>query len=320
MRGEPVPKPAPAQPNAPSAAASGASGSSFYAGMRVLPKAERAAMYAVYGFCRIVDDIADDRGGDRASRQAELDGWRADLDSLYAGGAPGRAAFLAEPVRRFGLAKADFLAVIDGMQMDVDADIRAPSATLLDLYVDRVASAVGRLSVKVFGMDEAPGLELAHHLGRALQLTNILRDFDEDAAIGRLYVPREALDRAGITGEDPMTVVNDPRIDHAARELLARAREHYAAADRVLRGRPRGRLLAPRLMSAVYAKTLDRTAAATPPGEGRQGRAAVAGGAAGFQVKNPSPCKGRAAAYQRPSPSIGREELNAISPPAGERM
>ena len=257
---------------APTASASGASGSSFYAGMRVLPKAERAAMYAVYGFCRIVDDIADDMGGDRASRQAELDAWRADLDSLYAGGPGGRAAFLAEPVRRFGLRKADFLAVIDGMQMDVDADIRAPTAAVLDLYIDRVASAVGRLSVRVFGMDEAPGLELAHHLGRALQLTNILRDFDEDAAIGRLYVPREALDRAGIVGEDPLAVVNHPRIDRAARELLAQAREHYAAADRVLRGspqggRPRGRLLAPRLMSAVYARTLDRTAAAgwTPP-------------------------------------------------------
>ena len=251
----------------PTAAASGASGSSFYAGMRVLPKAERAAMYAVYGFCRIVDDIADDLDGDRASRRAELDAWRADLDSLYAGAPAGRAAFLSEAVRRFGLRNADFMAVIDGMQMDVDADIRAPGAAVLDLYIDRVASAVGRLSVRVFGMDEAPGLELAHHLGRALQLTNILRDFDEDAAFGRLYVPREVLDRAGIAGEDPATVVDHPQIDHAARELLSQAREHYAAADRVLHARPRGRLLAPRLMSAVYAKTLDRTAAAgwTPP-------------------------------------------------------
>ena len=251
----------------PDASASGASGSSFYAGMRVLPKAERAAMYAVYGFCRIVDDIADDLGGDRTSRRAELHAWRADLESLYADGPAGRARFLAEPVRRFGLAKSDFLAVIDGMQMDVDADVRAPSAAVLDLYIDRVASAVGRLSVRVFGMEEAPGLELAHHLGRALQLTNILRDFDEDAAIGRLYVPREALDRAGIVGEDPVTVVNDARIDGVARELLAQAHAHYAAADRVLRTRPRGRLLAPRLMSAVYARTLDRTAAAgwTPP-------------------------------------------------------
>ena len=250
-----------AAPAAPSAAASGASGSSFYAGMRVLPKPQREAMYAVYGFCRAVDDIADDLTGDRDSRRAELDAWRADLASLYAGGLAGRAAFLATAVRRFALAHADFAAVIDGMQMDVDADIRAPSRMVFDLYVDRVASAVGRLSVRVFGMDEAPGLELAHHLGRALQITNILRDFDEDAAIGRLYIPRDVLDRAGVAGTDPKSVVNNPSIDRAARELLDVARQAYAAADQVLGARPRGRLLAPRLMSAVYARTLERTAA-----------------------------------------------------------
>ena len=245
----------------PEAGASGASGSSFYAGMRVLPKAEREAMYAIYGFCRAVDDIADDMTGDRASRTRELEAWRADIDHLYTGRPAGRAAVLSAGVQRFGLNQTDFQAVIDGMQMDVDADIRAPSAALLDLYVDRVACAVGRLSVRVFGMDEAPGLELAHHLGRALQFTNILRDFDEDAAIGRLYVPREALDRAGVAGDDPRTAVDDPRIERAARELLAIARAEYASADRVLARRPRGRLIAPRLMSAVYAKTLDRTAA-----------------------------------------------------------
>jgi len=166
------------------------SGSSFYAGMRILPKAERSAMFAIYGFCRAVDDIVDEPGGEPAERKVELDAWRSDVEHLYAGEAPGKMGFLAADIRRFGLAKADFLAVIDGMQMDLDQDIRAPDAAMLDLYCDRVASAVGRLSVKVFGMDEAPGLELAHHLGRALQLTNILRDLDEDASIGRLYLPR----------------------------------------------------------------------------------------------------------------------------------
>ena len=88
----------------------------------------------------------------------------------------------------------DFLTVLDGMDMDVAEDIVAPDLATLDLYCDRVASAVGRLSIKVFGMEEGPGFELAHHLGRALQLTNILRDIDEDAAIGRLYLPREYLE------------------------------------------------------------------------------------------------------------------------------
>ena len=208
------------------------SGSSFYAGMRVLPKVQREAMYAVYAFCREVDDIADDEIGDRPARMAALDAWRADIESLYAGGNPGRAALVAEAVRRFALDKADFLAVIDGMAMDVDRDIRWPSMAELELYCDRVASAVGRLSVKIFGMEDAVGVALAHHLGLALQLTNILRDVDEDAAIGRVYLP--------------------------ARVLAAKAHTHFAAAQAILDARPRGHLIAPRLMAAVYAPILVR--------------------------------------------------------------
>ncbi|KAA2212500.1 presqualene diphosphate synthase HpnD [Teichococcus oryzae] len=228
------------------------SGSSFYAAMRLMPPAERAAMFAVYAFCRAVDDIADDGTRPRPARAAELEAWRADLAALYAGGPPGRAAFLAGPLRDFGLRQADFQAVVDGMAMDVAADIRGPDLATLDLYCDRVASAVGRLSTRIFGMQEAPGLALAHELGRALQLTNILRDLDEDAAIGRLYLPRELLRAAGIEAHDPAAVLADPRIDAACRALAERALGHFAAANRILRARPRGRLLAPRLMEAVY--------------------------------------------------------------------
>ncbi|MEO5865979.1 MAG: presqualene diphosphate synthase HpnD [Sphingomonas sp.] len=237
------------------------SGSSFYAGMRVLPKAEREAMYAVYGFCRLVDDIADDEVGDRSGRMAALDTWRRDLDSLYTGGDPGQAALVAEAVRRFGLRRADFEAVIDGMAMDVARDIRWPPTAELDLYCDRVASAVGRLSVRIFGMDEAPGIALAHHLGRALQLTNILRDVDEDAAIGRVYLPAEPITAAGIAFTTPIEVVGDPRIDAACRAVARIAHDHYAEARKVLGTRPRGHLIAPRLMEAAYAKVLARTEA-----------------------------------------------------------
>jgi phytoene synthase len=237
------------------------SGSSFYAGMRVLPKAEREAMFAIYGFCRLVDDIADDEQGTREERAVALDAWRADLASLYAGGDPGRAALVADAVRRFDLAQEDFVAVIDGMAMDVDRDIRWPPVAELDLYCDRVASAVGRLSVRVFGMDREPGIELAYHLGRALQLTNILRDVDEDAAIGRVYLPHEAITAAGIEFTTPTEVVNDPRIDTAARQVAATAHRHYDCARAVLATRPSGHLLAPRLMEAVYAKILRETEA-----------------------------------------------------------
>ncbi|MFZ6762081.1 presqualene diphosphate synthase HpnD [Pseudoroseomonas sp. WGS1072] len=243
------------------------SGSSFYAAMRLMPRREREAMFAIYAFCRQVDDIADDGTRPRALRARELDRWRADLAALYAGAPAGRAAFLTPAVRDFGLRQADFLAVIDGMAMDVEADLRAPDEATLDLYCDRVASAVGRLSTRVFGMEEAPGLALARDLGRALQLTNILRDLDEDAAIGRLYLPAELLRQAGIESDDPATVLADARVEAACRVLAGRAEAYFAAADRLLRGRPRGRLLAPRLMQAVYSALLRdmRAAGWAPP-------------------------------------------------------
>jgi len=242
----------------PASLQSQVSGSSFYAGMRVLPKAEREAMYAVYAFCRAVDDIADDQQGDRAGRAIALAAWRSDIEALYAGGEPGQASIVAEAVRRFDLQKADFLAVIDGMAMDVEADLRWVPFATLDLYCDRVASAVGRLSVNIFGMERETGVALSHHLGRALQFTNILRDVDEDAAIGRVYLAGEHLTAAGIPFTTPVQVVNDPRIDAACRPLATIAHSHYAEANAILATRPRGHLIAPRLMAAVYAPILSR--------------------------------------------------------------
>src|SRR6478672_1536343 len=219
--------------------------------MRLMPKAQREAMYEVYSFCRKVDDIADD-GGPRDKRLDQLRLWRSDIDALYKGSVVSRAKNLAAPVKTFKLRREDFQAVIDGMQMDVVADIRAPDWTTLDLYCDRVASAVGRLCVRVFGMEEKAGVALAYHLGRALQLTNILRDIDEDAAIGRLYLPREALQQAGIASTKPDVVVADPRIGSVCEQVAARAREHFAEADRIMDKCPRRTVRAPRIMRVAY--------------------------------------------------------------------
>ena len=163
----------------PSAARAG--GSSFYFAMRILGREQREAMFEIYSFCRAVDDIAD---GERAARTAHGGARRLAARhrcALCRRRCPPGSKRLRAVIGRFGLRKEDFLAVIDGMEMDAKADIRAPSMDELDLYCDRVASAVGRLSVRVFGMGEDDGRALAHHLGRALQLTNILRDLDEDA-------------------------------------------------------------------------------------------------------------------------------------------
>ena len=244
-----------------------ASGSSFYLAMRLMPKRERDAMFAIYAFCRKVDDIADDGLGTRPERHEKLEAWRYDLEALFSGQTPVRVAFLSSAVAQFGLRKEDFFTILDGMDMDVTEDIVAPDLATLDLYCERVASAVGRLSIKVFGMDEGPGFELAHHLGRALQLTNILRDIDEDADIGRLYLPREYLFAAGFKSLDPKMVVSDSRVDGVCRAVAAMAHTHYDKAAAVLAKRPKGRIATPRLMGAVYGEILKATEAAgfAPP-------------------------------------------------------
>ena len=236
-------------------AAQRASGSSFYLAMRILPREKREAMFQVYKFCRQVDDIAD-TPGPRDERAAALNRYRADVAALYAGQSPGQMKGFVEPLKQFDFRKEDFIAVIDGMEMDVVADIRAPDLATLDLYCDRVASAVGRLSVKVFGVPDEDGVTLSHHLGRALQLTNILRDVDEDAGIGRLYLPREYLDAAGITTTDPKAALASPNLGQVCAPLIANAREHFREAGKIMDRQTRASVKAPRIMAAAYAPML----------------------------------------------------------------
>ncbi len=259
----------------PGSVTSRASGSSFYTAMRFLPRAQREAMFEIYSFCRLVDDIADSD----APHTERLDGlarWRLNIDALYFGRPPDDLRNLARTVREFDLRKDDFVAVIEGMEMDAAAQIRAPDWAKLDLYCDRVASAVGRLSVRVFGMGEEEGRALAHHLGRALQLTNILRDLDEDASMGRLYLPREALQAAGITTNDPNAVLADPALGKVCAEVAARARVHFGEADRIMSHSARRTVRAPRMMEKAYRAILEGMVAqgwAAPRQRIRLGRA-----------------------------------------------
>jgi phytoene synthase len=240
--------------------ASRARGSTFYLAMRILPREQRDAMFEVYSFCKAVDDIADGEEP-RDWRMARLAEWRERIAALYAGSIPPGLEGLAQVVKRFGIRREDLLAVIEGMEMDAAEDIRAPTLDQLDLYCDRVASAVGRLSVRVFGMAEDDGRELAHHLGRALQLTNILRDVDEDAAVGRLYLPREALQQGGVKSFDPAGALADPGIAAACNFVVGLAREHFARADTIIARCPRRQVRAPRIMAEAYRQMLDAMAA-----------------------------------------------------------
>lgn len=235
-----------------------AAGTSFYWGMRLLPPDRRAAMFAIYAFARAVDDIADEAGS-AAQKIAGLAEWRRELDRVYGldGAAPPRSAIglaLAGAHRRFAVRHQDCLALVDGMESDALTDWAGPDRAALELYCDRVATAVGLLSVRVFGTPEAVRDAIALSLGRAFQLTNILRDLGEDAARNRLYLPADLLDRYGIAGRDPRQVLADPRVRDVCRALLAEAGGYFEQAEALMARCPPATVRPARLMMAVYAE------------------------------------------------------------------
>jgi phytoene synthase len=226
-------------------------GTSFYYGMKILPAARRDAMYGIYAFCRVVDDIADEDGAFDAKR-IELDAWRGRIAALYRGEAEDAITrVLLTAMRNYDLREADFLAIIDGMEMDAGPPIIAPSLAELDLYCDRVAAAVGRLSVRVFGDASEAAREVAFALGRALQLTNILRDVAEDAARGRLYLPMEFMREAGIAPA-PETVLGAPGLPAVCARVAAMADANFQAAAAAMARCDRKAMRPARLMAASY--------------------------------------------------------------------
>jgi presqualene diphosphate synthase len=233
-----------------------AAGTSFYWAMRLLPRDRRNGMYAIYAFCREVDDIAD---GEMPveHKLAALAGWRKEIEALY-GGHPRHlvARALSGPLRRYQLRREDFLAIIAGMEMDARANIRAPDFATLDLYCARVASAVGHLSVHVFGDPSDAAHAVAESLGRALQLTNILRDLAEDAARQRLYLPREFLDRHGIRCTEPAAVLRHPALPSACRDVAAIAQGHFREAARAMEQCSHRAMRPASVMAAIYRVTL----------------------------------------------------------------
>lgn len=230
-----------------------ASGTSFYWAMRLLPAEKRRAMFAVYAFCREVDDIADEPGElDEKRRRLQI--WRQAIDALYDGivTLPLTRA-LAGPVRDYGLQARDFHAIIDGMEMDAAERVRLADSDELSLYCDRVACAVGRLSTRIFGLDEETGERLAFNLGQALQLTNILRDLAEDAARDRLYLPADLLTAVGIEDtEDAAFVLRQRRTAEVCESLAETAARRFAEAQAIIAGCDRRQVRPAAAMMEVY--------------------------------------------------------------------
>ncbi len=235
------------------------SGTSFYWAMRLLPPEKRRAMFAIYAFCREVDDIADDPG-EEAGKRKRLAEWREEIERLY-DGAPTRrvSRALVHPLQRFNLRKDDFEAIVAGMEMDAGDRVRMADTAELTLYCDRVACAVGRLSNRVFGIEEPIGGHLATALGQALQLTNILRDLEEDARRDRLYLPEDVLRAHGIesTG-DALAVLKHPASAEVFAHVAKTARERFSEAETVLAACDRRQIRPATIMMEVYRRTFKK--------------------------------------------------------------
>ncbi len=237
------------------------SGSSFYLAMRLLNREKREAMFAIYAFCREIDDVADEPAPLEAKKKA-LKEWRDDIDRLYAGENPvlNVAKALKEPIERYQLPKDEFIALIDGMETDIPDGMRAPTMNELELYCRRVAGAVGILSVYVFGDSSETARRFAVTLGEALQITNILRDAGEDMELGRLYMPKECLDKAGIviTDDTPLSeVLHHPNLKVAREALAERALLRFSQAREALDKLDAQQMKPAVIMMNVYRKIFD---------------------------------------------------------------
>ncbi len=243
-----------------------AAASSFFWPMRLLGRHKRRGVITIYAFCRAVDDIAD---GDLppATKQAQLDAWREEVRRAFAGKPQTRlGGLMARTIQRHNLPSQPFHAIIDGMLMDVHGRMAAPSLPTLDLYCRRVAGAVGLLVVAILGERDQRGEQVALPLGRALQLTNILRDLGEDAELGRLYIPREWLIDAEIAGDEPAKVLGDTNLYRVRNRFVSEAQESFTAARLALADLDKpGRLWPAIAMMRIYERLLSRLAVVQAP-------------------------------------------------------
>jgi squalene synthase HpnD len=222
-----------------------------------LPEAERRAMSVFYAFCRVVDDVADSTELPIEEKRRQLGGWREEI----------RRAYLDQPVTPLGQEMAQIIRtyliaptpleeILKGMEMDFSLT-RYPTFAVLDQYCYRVASAVGLVSIDIFGCRQARTRDYAVALGKAFQLTNILRDVKKDASFGRIYLPLDELTAFGVSEAD----ILEGRWSENMRQLFRfqhhRARHFYAKAYRLMVPSDRPKLLAAEIMREVYEELLN---------------------------------------------------------------
>lgn len=235
------------------------SGTNFYYAFRILPAPKRQAIYALYSFCRMVDDCVDEKDGEG---EPGLRRWLDEAHRAYAGtAATSLGRELADAVSRYPIPRTCFDQIVEGCRMDLSI---TRYATFSDLraYCERVASAVGLASIEIFGYTHERAREYAVELGLALQLTNILRDIVTDAERGRLYIPVEDMHRFGVTEKALIGAGDDPGDRPAGVQALLqfqaeRARTHYERAHAALPAADRRSLAPAEIMGAVYRALLE---------------------------------------------------------------
>ena len=231
------------------------SGSSFYYSFLSLPDLKRDAITALYAFCREVDDIVDTLG-EAHIKQVKLDWWRQEVARLYDGTPQHPITRALQPhIQHFGLAKENFLEILDGMEMDLRS-VRYPGFKELNLYCHRVAGVVGILSAQIFGYQDRQTLKYAHHLGIAFQLTNIIRDVYEDMRHGRVYLPADEMTSYGVAESELQQRLHTPAFDRLMQYQIKRAQDYYRQAMQLLPEVDRPTQRAGIIMAAIYQELL----------------------------------------------------------------
>ncbi len=235
------------------------SGSSFYYSFLSLPDDKRLAITALYAFCREVDDIVDSPG-ELHIKGTKLSWWRGEIDQLYSGTPQHPITRALKPVlEQFDLPREHFLEIIDGMEMDLHPR-RYASFKDLSLYCYRVASVVGLMSAEIFGYQDRKTLKYAHDLGIAFQLTNILRDIQDDLAHERVYLPQDELQQYGITEMNIRQRECTDQFKNFMQFQIERAKHYYQRAFEQLPESDRYAQRTGIIMAAIYHKLLDKIA------------------------------------------------------------
>lgn len=233
-----------------------ASGSNLAFAFSVLPKEKRADMRVFYAFCRVVDDVVDDGDLEVEEQRRRLQAWRDFVTGETLEARPGLELELRDLQKRYDLPEKTMLEIIDGMETDLQAPVRYESFEELKKYCYRAASAVGLVSIEIFGYERERTREYAELLGYALQLTNILRDVAEDAQVGRIYLPREDMERFAYSEKDLLAGKYDARFFALAEFIASRAEDFYAEAEAMLPEVDRESMKCSELMRVIYKQLL----------------------------------------------------------------